>query len=569
MDSDEMTARWWLALFLLGAVLNILVGLADWPAVLTGHLQDPDSYMRLERILQGIAKGHLVNRVARDDSGAGVMLEWSRLLDMVLWLMAAPLAVFTGWRQALFTAGVALGPLGVGCAGLALAYAARPFAQTKYLWAAPVAAALLPGLQAFAAPGVVHYHMLLLALIALTAGLAARSWQGDSGWAFLTGLAGGAAIWLTPETMPFILMIYAALLLRWVERPIGGALAACAAGFAGILIFALAIDPPEGGYFAPEADRLSIVYVALGLLLLAGTLALQRLQSWPPLRRRGCGVLLMAALMLGWIAWFPKVAMGPYGLMDAADRQMFFGVILETQPARTLADFTGFLFPGLLALLYLGWRAGGAFAWLWAYACLCGFVALLLGVKFLLFVEFSAGLAAALLPMMLSHAGIRFKSRPAAATAVRLFLLTLFLLVPRLPLGAHAEARPAPVCDLRHIDIMLAPYAGEVVLADVRDTPELLYRTQIVTVGSLYQHGVPGFLRARAAWRSIPGSAPPAPLIATQARYILFCPIQGRYDLVADLPPRTLWDALQNNQPPGWLKPRASTPEGWKLYKIQ
>ena len=187
MQSGRIPARGWAGLFLLGAGLNILVGLPGWPAVLAGNLVDPDSYMRLERLLQGIAQGHLRNTVGRDDSGAGVVVEWSRLFDLLLWAMAAPLAIFLGWRQALFAAGVALGPLGVGALGLALAFAARPFSATGYLWAAPVAAALLPGLQCFAAPGVVHYHILLLALIALTAGLTARAWDGDSGWRFWRG----------------------------------------------------------------------------------------------------------------------------------------------------------------------------------------------------------------------------------------------------------------------------------------------------------------------------------------------------------------------------------------------
>ena len=280
MESVWVTRRGWAGLFLIGAGLNIAVGLHGWPAVLAGHLNDPDSYMRLERLSQGIAQGHLVNLVARDDSGAGVMVEWSCLLDALLWLMAAPLSVFIGWRPALFAAGVALGPMGVGCLALALAFAVRPLAKGEYLWAAAGAAALLPGLQVFAAPGVVHYHILLLALIVLTFGLVARGWQGDSGYAVLAGLAGGTAIWMTPETMPFVLMIYAALLFRWLEKPITGAVLGCAAGFAGMVSFACAVDPPEGGSGGIETDRLSLVYVVLGLLLLAGALALWRVRGW-------------------------------------------------------------------------------------------------------------------------------------------------------------------------------------------------------------------------------------------------------------------------------------------------
>ena len=197
-------------LFLIAAGLNILLGLHDWPSVLAGSLNDPDSYMRLLRLEQGIHAGHLVVVVARDDSGAGVMVEWSRLLDMLLWAMALPWVAFLGWHKALYIAGVALGPLSVGALGAVLAWVAEPFAARRYLWTAAVAAAVLPGVLTFAVPGVVHYHILLLVLIAATVGFVARAWQDDIGYGFLAGISGGFAIWLTPETMPFVLMAFAA-----------------------------------------------------------------------------------------------------------------------------------------------------------------------------------------------------------------------------------------------------------------------------------------------------------------------------------------------------------------------
>jgi hypothetical protein len=578
MESGGISARGWGGLFLLGAGLNILVGLCGWPAVLAGNLIDPDSYMRLERILQGIAQGHLVNRVARDDSGAGVLVEWSRLLDMLLWAMAAPLAMFLGWRQALFAAGVALGPLAVGFLGLGLAFAARPFSKAKFLWAAPLAAALLPGLQCFAGPGLVHYHILLLALIAWTVGLTARACDGDRVWGFSAGISGGFAIWLTPETMPFVLMAYAVLLFRWIERPIGGAITACAAGFAGLLVFALAIDPPFGGYGVVEIDRFSIVYVVLGLLLLAGGLTLWRLQQWQRIwARRLVGAGTMILLVLIWIGLFPKVAMGPYGVMDAADRQSFFGAMVELQPVRGWNQIDEFLLPGLLALFYPILRAarGGAGFWLWSYVALCAGVALVLDQKFVLFVEFSAGLAAGLLPVMLTDVTFKLRKRSWASMFARLALIFFMVVAPELStLAAALHSPPAPVakpaCSLRHIAPMLAPYAGAIVLANPSDTPELLYRSKILTVGSLYQHGVPAFLRSRAAWRSENITDKPPAVTATNAAFILFCGGEGRDLTIADLPRHTLWDALAAGKPPKWLILQASDPKtGWKLFLIR
>jgi hypothetical protein len=563
-----------LALFGLAAGLNILLGAHDWSWVLAGNLNDPDSYMRLLRIEQGIRAGHLVVVVARDDSGSGVMVEWSRLLDMLLWAMAAPLAAFIGWHRALFAAGVALGPLGVGALGAVLAWAVEPFAARRYLWAAAVAASVLPGLFTIALPGVVHYHVLLLAMIALTAGFVARAWQDDNWSGFLAGVSGGFAIWLTPETMPFVLMAYAALLIRWLKIRMGATLTACAAGFFDVLGFALAIDPPEGGYGVPEIDRLSYVYVLLGLGLLAGAGVLWRLESRIPAWRRPVGVAIMAAIMAGWITLFPKVAMGPYGIMPADDMRKFFGVIQEQQPVRGW-DLLIFLAPGGLALAYALWRIfAGRARVLWLYMAACTLVALVLGAKFLLFVGFSNVMAAAALPLALSEVSFVAEAKPALAMLGRLAVLALVLGVPEISAVAAAPG-PAqggskyPSCSLRRISALLAPVKRSIVLAEPQDTPELLYRTEVETVGSLYEHGVPGYLRDREAWRSVPGAEVPEAVRATKAGYVLFCPQAGRYVPVADLPKDTLWDALEAGAPPAWLTLTGSDGAGWRLYAIR
>ncbi len=571
--------RFWLGLFLLGAGFNIVIGAVFWPAVFAGSLNDPDSYMRLERIYQGVQAGHLTNFVARDGPGRGVMVEWSRLLDALIWAMAAPLAMFLGWKQALFVAGIALGPLGAGALGVALAFAAEPFAPKRFLWFAVAAGGLLPGIAVFGLPGTVHYHVLLLALIAATGGFAARAWEGETGPAFLAGLSGGFAIWLTPETMPFILMIFAAVLGRWLMLPIGAAVAACAAGFIDVIGFGFAIDPPVGGYAVVEDDRLSVIYVVLGLFLLAGALGLWRLEQAGYWRRwRWAGAAGIAALILAWVGLFPQVAEGPYGLMTPAQMRGFFGAMTELQP---LHPWQGpqFLLPGVLALFFTLWRCalgrGIAGRWLWGWAALCIAVSLVLAQKFILFVEFPALAGAVLLPRMLSDVSFAWLDRPGMAAAGRLAVVMAMLAVPVLavPALAPAPSRAAalaagPECNLRYIAPVLAPYAGQTVLASGDDAPELLYRTQVRVVGSIYQHGLPGYFALRQIFRSNPADAP-AIMAQAGVKLVLVCPGRPRNPTVADLPPTTLWDALHNGTPPAWLT-RIAAPPGtfYVLYQV-
>ncbi len=580
----------YLLLFLLGAGLNILLGLHQWPAVLAGNLQDPDSYMRLLRIEQGIQAGHLLTNVAGDQSGAGVMVEWSRLLDMIIWLLAAPLQPFLGWHKALFAAGVALGPLGVGALGAALAWAVEPLSIRRHLWAAAACAAILPALASIALPGVVHYHVALLVLLALTAGCVLRAAREDTWFGFLAGLSGGFAIWMTPETMPFVLMAYAALALRWMYAGNATTLLATAAGCFDVLGFGFFVDPPAGGYGMPEIDRLSYVYVAMGLVLLAGAAVLLRVQARAHRWRGPLGLLVMGAALLVWIITFPGVVEGPLGLLPKDQAQAFFSVITEQASPRGL-DMIIFLLPGAWAVLYAGlraWQDRKSFLadlaehemlgtpvrtpLAWAYVALCAAIALALGAEYLLFASLSAIFAAALLPVALS----RIDSRGGGlAGGKRVALLGLILLVPFL--AAQAKARPArpqhsgityPSCSLRDIAPLLAPAAGQVVLAPVEDTPELLYRSHILTVGSLYHHGIAGFMKDRAAWRAALGLAVPEAVTQTGARYVLFCPKPGRYLLVADLPAHTLWDTLDNATPPPWLQALGHNKDGWTLYKI-
>lgn len=584
-------------LFALAAGLNILLGAHFWPDVLAGSLNDPDSYMRLARIEEGIKAGHLIVTVAGDQSGTGVMVEWSRLFDVVLWLLAVPLAPFLGWHKALFWAGVASGPLAVGGLGAVLGWAVEPLALRRDLWAAAFAAAFLPGLFTIALPGVVHYHIALLALIVVTGGFVARAWRGDRWNGFLAGLAGGFAIWLTPETYPFVLMAFGSLLLRWLKSHQTMVLVYCAAGFFDVLVVGVIIDPPLGGYGVEEVDRLSVVYAMLGLLLLLGTGLLLRVQKFRAPLRGWVAAGIMAGIVAAWAATFPGVVLGPYGILPPDQAKAFFGVITE-QRAVTGEGLVVFLFPGAWAVLYAlsrawaGWRwredetevsallkGPAPLPWLWLYIALCGAVALVLGVKFLLFVGFSAVFAAALLPVAMGDAVRRWgEVRPGLASAARLGALLAVLGVPELALAlgppmsdsrAAVAGKSYPSCTLRNVTPLLNAAGGQVVLAGPEDAPELLFRTPVFTVGSLYHHGIDGYLRDRAAWRAVPGDVEPPELKAAKAAYVLFCPRPTRYALVADLPKgASLWDALEAGTPPPWLALVGRDGAGWQLYKV-
>ncbi len=568
--------KFWIGLFLTGVALNIAVGAEGWPAVFSGHLSDPDSYMRLVRIAQGIKAGHLVNLVHGLGPGPGIVVEWSRLFDALLWLAAAPLAPFLGWRHALFAAGIASGPVIAGLLVIALAFVAEPFAARRFLWLLVPAAMLLPALSNYQGPGVVTQHIMLLVLLAATAGCIIRADPQDSFWSFLAGIAGGFAIWLTPEAMPYVLLAYGLLFMRWLRAPTGAGLAACGAGFFDVLGFGLAVDPPQGGYGVLEADRISAVFVALGLVLLLIGVLCWRLQNLPDTRmRRLLGAAAALLLLALWLASFPKTLAGPYGLMTPSEASAFFGVIQEMQPATPSAVSFAFLWPGCFAVAFAAMRCFQRRSLEWAYLLAALMLVLGLGIAFLRFAPVPAAAGAILAVIALQDVSARFVARPVLAASLRIGLIAGILLppvfAPALHKPAPSLAAPAgPSCDIRHFAPAIAHAAGQMVLTDINDTPEFLWRSQILAVAGLYHHGIAGFTRARAAWRAPPGTtAPPAAFTATGARYVVFCTTPGRSLLVADLAAPTLWDSLQANHPPAWLIQRAADEKtGWRLYRV-
>ena len=268
------------------------------------------------------------------------------------------------------------------------------------------------------------------------------------------------------------------------------------------------VDPPGGGYGVPAVDRISYVYVAMALLLLGGTALLLRLQGRLQRGRGAVGMALLGGLMVVWIAIFPARRHGP--LRDLAARP---GAGVFWRDDRVAAgagrgaagvSVPGLLRRGLCAVARPGsGRRSISVPWpgppcsgppqrqrlVWLYIATCGLVCLALGAKFLLFVGFSNLLGAALLPVAMSE-----MSSALAATPQRAGLCAQRLHGARAGAAAACCAGYTGICVQRrggrggaaYPSCCVAPdcavtgsAAGQIVLAQVEETPELLYRTQV------------------------------------------------------------------------------------------
>ena len=470
---------------------------------------------------------------------------------------------------------------------MAVAWAARPAIGTaaarSWLWVGAFAAGTAPAIATYGQLGVVHHHVALVAVAVAAAGWALRLLLGERPLAggIALGAWAAAGLWLSPEALPFALLAVGAVWVGWFTAP-GGAraralatalLSACAS-FALLATLAWLVDPPSGGLLANEPDRLSLPFVLLGAAALA-TAAVTRAASAAVPRRMP--VLAAGAVLAGaWLAAFPQVLHGTAGLMSAEDAQAFFGDITEMQPLRDAGSIVEGLLGGVFAMLALlagalrtrgPDRAGRVLPLLYAAGCVAGLM--LLAALHRRFAAYPAAAGAVMLPIVL--AAIEAAPwRPGIQAAARLAVLALLLAGPPSATIAVAAAAPAAAgampCPIAGAVGLLANRAGAVVLGNVNDTPELLYRTRVRTVGSLYHRNPGGFLRQRAAWTAIPNDTPSPAFRATAATLVLSCPGEPR-----DAPngPQDLHDRLIDDRPPAWLRRLADAgPGGYVLYAI-
>jgi hypothetical protein len=578
------TWREGLLFFLLPVVIAFASGRDTIGRVLSGGLVNPDSYMRLVRIDEMLQQDRTLDVVSRDGSGAGALLHWSHLLDSVLCLLAAPFALVLDQHAALHLAASLLGPIGMGLLGIAVGWAALPIADRRWLWLAPVVVALSGPIVGYGLPGVAHHHVLLVVVAVMTGGWTLRvilgHAPGNAGVAL--GAWAGLGIWLSPETMPFALMAFGGLWLAWLIQPerqdVGQVVRGVGLAFLVVTGAALVADPPHAGYASVETDRLSVVYLALALVTFFLSLVTTPIERSHLGRtaRAVVGLTLPAACLMLWIALFPTVIRGPGGLMSSEEAHAFLDIIQEMKPVTSLTGAVQYLLTGSVSAAFILWFALRRRSLLILYAGMCTLLLVLLGAMHVRFAAYPCAAGAVLLPVLVTGISASAARRSEIlCTGARLAVIVLFILplraegLPGLASPAKADEQSQPSCQVDELGPLLAPYAGQVVLADVNDTPELLYRTRLLTTGSLYHRNVVAFLRLRAAWRTSPSDSIPEAVRQTRASLVLFCRSSGRSQLVADLPADTLLDRLDRGQVPPWLQKIAEHREsGNALYRI-
>ncbi|MSP03530.1 MAG: hypothetical protein EXR07_21195 [Acetobacteraceae bacterium] len=551
----------------------------DWHV---GGLTNPDSYMRLVRLRDMLDSGTTVFAAARDGSGHGTILHWSHLLDSLLCVLALPFGVLLNQSDALYAAALLFGPLTIAALGFATAWAAAPFADRKWLFLGALLIPLSPAIVSYGMAGVVHHHVVIAVAAMACWGWAARLIEGHA--APTAGIAlgawAGAGVWFTPETVPLTMMAFGALWLAWIVYPARGdlprAIGLTGLSFALVTLLALLADPPAAGIAAPEIDRLSILFAGLALAAAATGAGLWAVHSLVhDMRGRAIAACAIGFACCGiWAVTFRGAIFRSNMAVDEAQSTAFFSHINEMQPVGDVLGGLHFLLTGALALLLTITLAVRRRALFPAYAAFCLTGLIVVGwthVRFAAYPEAAGAIALPVALTMLNQATLNWHQIGQSFT--RLAAILLFIQVPylgQLPVVARAAPMAVvPACKIADGVALLAPHAGAVVLADVNDTPELLYKTGVRTVGSLYHRGLPAFLRLRAAWRTPPSETVPPEIDAAEVSLVLACGTHARSPVVEDLKTMTLLDQVRTGQPPSWLRQIDENPiSGHVLYEV-
>jgi hypothetical protein len=532
-------------------------------------LRDPDSWMHAVLLRHAIATGSWSQIVARGSSGAGTSLHWSRLVEASALPFVLASRPFLGLERAIVAVGALYGPVALGCLAAALCWAAAPFvAWRRGLTLIPAAVVTAPALINYGAAGVFGHHIVIIACAAMAWGHAARACLAQRrglGHAAGAGIWCGIGVWISIETMPLAMMALGALALLWLrdgDRPALRRVAGCAGAFLLLDVTAWLVDRPNGGLFAIEVDRLSWPYIVLLALLVLAALVL----GWSrpaSLARRGAALAGLGVLFGGaWLLAFPQFLAGGRQFMPPGVERLIWDNIEELRGADTFRLAIGYGYGGFVALAVLAWAlvrrtAGGPERALTAYALVCAAALVAVGMWHLRFSVYAAAAGAAALAVAAGWIKERWGLVPAAAAAA--LLLAADPAVVRATPGATLRATPA-VDPVPEAALWLSGRHG-VVLAPMDDGPELLWRTRMMVVASLYHRAGAAQARWLRVMRAVTDAEARAALAAAKADFLLLTrPPPGKRPPYLGDTPETAIERWRHGVLPYWLRVRDRDP---------
>ncbi len=524
-------------------------------------------------------------RIPDANAPFGLLVNWSRPLDALMLLLAAPLAPLLGFERALFWAGMVISPVLLLLSLPVWRWAVAGLVPERLLVPMIAAMLLMPQLAMIYAAARPDHHSLQALLFILQLGLVLRLADGRLGLTVAAAAAGavqGLALWVSVEALMVGLAFGGALALVWLRW--GGAtlrhMAAYGAALTATLAAALLIE--RGADWAVVYyDRVSVVHLWVAAAPTARLLAALAIE-----RRRGLGLGLAGVVTLGLVyAVYPDFFRGPFAAYpaDALTWVPQTGEMLPLWPSSRGAVAHGLLQLGP-ALVALPWMVRHVLsarrdeAAPWCVLLLALIVFLMLALFQVRWASYSQIIA---LPAWVLTATWLWSLRPGLRTVA----LGGFVVAPLLGSAWLAEPPVKPetaevaACDWEAMQQWLIgrrpPGTAPILLTYFYGGPQLAWHTGYRVVGSPYldieglgQVGRDGITDTNAVFLDR-GEMARDILSRRRVDLVLVCSGGDEGQVLYGKATDSLHARLQAGQSPDWLQPieLPAGLEGFRLYR--
>ena len=577
------------------AILLLLI-VTTVPQALVGNQIDPDSFTRLLRVQDLVeSRAWFDSLEPRLNAPEGLESHWTRPVDLLIILGAAPLVPFMGWTRGLYWAGFFLSPVLALCGFLLFAWAVTPLAGRHMR---PLAMAVLlaqPGFLNYALPGRADHHMLFVLTFIGVVGLGVRllAEPRSSRTAWLMGGLMGFGLLVSVEFLISVTLVSALLAVLWVRNGEPWAASGSRVLSGAALTTLLAVLTERGVYsLTVEYDRVSVVHLSAAI---AGLLVFKILEhqgdgGWR--RRLGVGIAAAGVVLPLLVVAFPGLILDPLAQGDPVVWARYWSLLEELQPLRpgsvgwgTVVGYGG---SAVLALPFLLSRVRSASGRPWSVVAVLLAAYLVLTVRQIRYFPYTAVLLAfgivGLLSVLLGRidaASVGFRrSLLRASTSVALLGGPLFLgglvngLAARAPgaMGAEAATNIIQPCSFSQLVGYLGSDAGlgsrpRLILAVPDIGPELAYRTPHRFVAAPY-HRMDNGIRAALMLSEDEGTVRRM-IVERGVDHVLLCPAWDA-QLFSTQPGVGFYNDLLTGAVPAWLQSEGlpESMSGFRLYAV-
>lgn len=555
----------------------------QFPKLIHADFSNPDSFYKLV-LVKEYAEATGFQYMARDNAPDGFYQHWSAVHSWsILQFHHVLRKLRLTHEMALIWAGAAVTVLSMLTLAFFVSWVILNQGSSLAAIAAAIALAANIPLRTYGQPLQITHHIFMLVPLAGAAAILIDFHplrRGRHFWSFLGGVLLAMALWISPETSPFIAILIAVCIAIRIQCKINKGVWPVAVGFISGIALAWVIDPPPPTFSEWALDHVSLAWLLFAILsailmLFADILAVFRL----PLASN-IGLLFFAATSsaLVWLLMVPNALHGSEALIPSELKTLWWDKVIELKPLSTTSEYIAYISMPVLS---------GFMMFFFAYQQRALWM-LMLATGLMMYAALSAmhvrsGAAAGLLAaisygLVLSRIKSFRDEVLINGSLKEQGLVSLFILVPvaqlvsspfleKSELISSYQSQIKDQCRVEEIASKLNSLPAGVVLINLNDAPELLWRTKHSVIAGNYHHNAHGLLDSFHIWESrVPDLVAQDLIQERKVKYIVGCgrQIEGR----ADHSRFSLEERVKAGMSINWLFSKEKIGD-WYLYRTE